>query len=540
MSNTNFGRWSSYQIPPDSTGKEIATTAVLKVTYASGTIDFTRGDAVTGAASGLTGKVSAVDGTTTAGDIYVVVNFSSPADDFDVAEDIQVNAVTNAVVSSTVRMHAPTGTVVGANNPLNAQFVGPKGSAYIRFADGDQQIDAAGISRVSQATQIAQYWNRYDKNEDFQETVTGGGSTTHLPNESAVAMDVGTPSGDEVIWQSHLYHIYQMGYSQNVEMTIAVGDTGKSNVRRRWGYFDADNGAFFELNGTTLSVVRRSRATGSVVDTAVNQSLWNGDRLDGGGGIDNLSLMNIDVSTMLIYWIDYQWMGAGQLRFGVYDDQGDRITVHSVQNTNIRAEPWMTHPALPVRFEITNTSTAASPSRLKAVCCSVKTDGNLVEARSRKTVKWSIESATNSSVADTAFEPIISFRSKTTLNSIVNRKISIPELISVYVTNNPILFAIIRNPTTLTGASWGSVSTRSAAEFDDSATVISGGDQLVTWALDIGTHNLSLPSNFGLFSENLHVLGDGTVGDVFSFATKCLVSASTSGVTMFPTWIDVE
>lgn len=53
---------------------------------------------------------------------------------------------------------------------------------------------------------------------------------------------------------------------------VRLGDTGAASSRRRWGAFDANDGFFFELNGTTLNVVTRK----ATVDTAVASTSWTG------------------------------------------------------------------------------------------------------------------------------------------------------------------------------------------------------------------------------------------------------------------------
>jgi hypothetical protein len=59
-------------------------------------------------------------------------------------------------------------------------------------------------------------------------------------------------------------------------------ETPVAGVRRRFGIFDENNGAYFEDDGV-YSCVLRSKATGSVVETRVTRDNWNGDKLDGTG-----------------------------------------------------------------------------------------------------------------------------------------------------------------------------------------------------------------------------------------------------------------
>lgn len=52
---------------------------------------------------------------------------------------------------------------------------------------------------------------------------------------------------------------------------IRIPDAGVTNNVRRWGAFDTNNGLFFQISGSTFSVVSRKSTT----DTVVNQVNWN-------------------------------------------------------------------------------------------------------------------------------------------------------------------------------------------------------------------------------------------------------------------------
>jgi len=80
---------------------------------------------------------------------------------------------------------------------------------------------------------------------------------------------------------------------------LKVGDTGTLLNTRRWGLLDATDGVFFQLAGTTLSVVTMI----SGAPTAVPQASWNGNKtftLD-----TNLHLWEIRMSeASVVFYID--------------------------------------------------------------------------------------------------------------------------------------------------------------------------------------------------------------------------------------------
>ena len=339
---TNYAHHGFIKLPPDSTGKSMQTFTHLHLDYNTGTVPFISGDVITGSTSGAEATVYEVHGTTSEGTMVVMVSDDSLTGDFTVGENIQVDGTTQAKVEATTQLHAQASVVVGSNNPHYGQRIGPRGAALVRFTAGEQQLDAFGLSRQSTPTQMAQYMFQYNERADefYDETNGAGSSISHLIDESRVALDVGTVSGEYTRRTTHRYHLYQAGYPTLTEMTVTVGDTGKTNVTRRWGYFDETDGCFFELDGTSLYVVLRSSTDGTATDTRVLQDDWNGDRVNGAGGSVNLSNMTLDLATINLYWIDVQWLGAGKVRFGIYDTPSDRITLHSFLNANTITTPY--------------------------------------------------------------------------------------------------------------------------------------------------------------------------------------------------------
>ena len=95
-----FGSHSGYQIPPDSTGKIIITTAHMAVVYDTGTSPFIKGSVVTGQTSGATGIVAGVKGTTSDGTVFLVMSFTTPVDDFTIDENLLVGGGPYAKVVS--------------------------------------------------------------------------------------------------------------------------------------------------------------------------------------------------------------------------------------------------------------------------------------------------------------------------------------------------------------------------------------------------------------------------------------------------------
>ena len=188
---------------------------------------------------------------------------------------------------------------------------------------------------------------------------------------------------------------------------------GSSN---RVGMFDSQNGFFFEYDGQTLYVVKRSSTTqlsgtgavttanGAVTGTSTKFSsqLKPGDAVVIRGqtyfvqsissdtlmyiypeyrgvtatacqisktidqrypqstwNIDKCdgtgaSLYNIDLTKMQMFYADYTWYGAGAIRFGFKNNRGEVIYCHRIPNNNVNTEAYMRSGNLVGRYE-TNT-----------------------------------------------------------------------------------------------------------------------------------------------------------------------------------------
>ena len=80
------------------------------------------------------------------------------------------------------------------------------------------------------------------------------------------------------------------------------------------------------------------------------QSQWNIDRCDGTGSTG----FNLDLTKMQMFYIDYAWYGAGAIRFGFKDQNGEIIYCHRIANSNRNTEAYMRSGNMCSRYE-TNT-----------------------------------------------------------------------------------------------------------------------------------------------------------------------------------------
>lgn len=387
--------------------------------------------------------------------------------------------------------------------------------------------DAFGRFRVSQPFNVFDMQFTYGLEPlFFEETATGGGDVTHLAASSAARLTTGgTTSGDGVEFQTAEYFRYQPGKSQFIVFTCILG-AKTADVRKRIGLFDDENGFFFEQISSTMKIVRRTKTSGSIVDNAVNQADWNLDNLDGDNDALNPSGITLDETKDNLYVIDFQWLGAGRIRFGF--DFGGQITyVHEIKFANTEAVPFTVTGDLPFRAEIFNTAIAAGTTTFDFTCVGIASEGGFNPLG----IPGSIQSIVLRNVT-TANDPlpIISIRPRTTLNAITYRGVIIPKSVDIMSEDTTVRWELILNGS-LTGASFADVdTTNSGVQVDVAATVITGG-LIVDSGFVTGARDKTESGHVGedLMSK-LFLTNDaaGTTADILTIAISIINSAGTA------------
>lgn len=370
-------------------------------------------------------------------------------------------------------------------------------------------FDAFGRLRMSQPFTLFDSQNRYGKDAQFDEALTGSATSTHLANESSVSLAVTTTSGDEVVRQTKRVFPYQPGKSLLVMCTFAMA-AGATNLRQRVGYFNANNGVFLQQENDELSLIVRTYTSGSASDARkVTQSNWNGDKLDGSGA----SGITLDETKTQIFFIDFEWLGVGSVRCGFIID-GVFIVVHTFHNANSLSSVYMQTAILPVRYEIKATGTLAASKTMKQICSTVISEGGYEQ---KSALAWARQTTATTGIG-TSFVPLVSIRLKSAnLGAVV-----IPNGFSFMPTSASDYFevALIKNPT-LTGASFASVSNN--VEFDTAATAMTGGTivaQDFTSSGVLSSAAINDPSVYN-FDSQIGVTIGGT-SDIYTLAARVI------------------
>lgn len=406
--------------------------------------------------------------------------------------------------------------IASGNSPEQILSVDNRGAASVRFSEGQPILSGFGSLKVSNQRALGVYESSMDTYDDlFTVTETSGALSTYDSIASSHILSVTGLSGSKVTRTTNRYHYYLPGTSNFVNMTIACGDTGKAGNARRWGAFDDKDGVFFELFNTSICAVIRSSVSGAVVETKVTQANWNVDKLDGTG----ISGFNLDITKINVWWIDYQWLGAGRVRFGIFEPSGARLVCHEFRNAGSSPLPYMRSGTLPLRTENENFSVTGASSELRECCMAIYAEGNFQDY-----TFWRNADMFSPYIAvDSINKHLFSMKSKTLISGHHNSIQTYPEILSVY-TDQPVSIMLYQN-TSLTGATWDLTSS-SAIDGSTTGTLdLTGSTKFVSVFFSPGAHNYNLSHLFEVNDEGIMLRADGTP-TIWSFTGTTLGSTT--------------
>lgn len=324
------------------------------------------------------------------------------------------------------------------NTQLSSATVPVATYPYNPVASPNALFDAFGRQRVANPYTMFDSKQLYDSQPlfwDDQQTSGGGTGTSHSPARASTTISVGATTAGVRVRQTYNRFNYQPGKSLLIIMTGVFGATG-SGVTKRIGYFDTNNGLYFQYSNSVLSVVRRTYVTGSPVNNPVVQSSWNIDKMDGTGA----SGVELDMTKAQIMFIDIEWLGVGRVRFGFVVD-GAFIYCHQILNANVLSSVYMSTPNLPLRYEITNDGTGAADT-LEHICSTVITEGGIEVAGITRAVSTA-GTHINADAADTLYA-MIGLRLKSTH---LSAKIRIDRISIISETNDDFEWSLYLSPT---------------------------------------------------------------------------------------------
>jgi len=331
------------------------------------------------------------------------------------------------------------GTVLIGNNNMNDAFSRLRVSNPITLFDSSMEVD--------------------DQPLLWDVDIIGSGTASYNVNQSSVNLILSASSS--VVRQSHQYVRYQPGKSLLNLCSFALGARA-TDVTRRVGFFDSQNGIYLEQTDSDIYWVLRSFISGSVVETRIAQASWNIDPIDGSGQ----SGFTLDEVNTNLTVIDIEWLGVGRVRVGFFM-QGRIIYAH--QFTLSIPTAYMTRASLPVRYEILSGGSASGSPFFVQICSTVISEGGFDPKGMIRSIDIGNASRT---VGASTYLPILAIRLKSTY-----QKASITPLNVQVVSSSGSLanYRLLVRANVIDG-SWLSAS--EAVEYNSTGSTFSGGYQV--------------------------------------------------------------
>ena len=385
-------------------------------------------------------------------------------------QNFRFSETSEAVFVTQIGADGSTETSVSNPLPIAGAVTGPLTNTQLRASNvavgiGDgANLDAFSRLRTSHPTGLFSAQCQYDHDPLlFEAGNTGSGTAPAHSSATRMVTLACTGTGTSFI-QSYEYIPYQAGKSQLIFITGVIGAAVASTVTEM-GLFDANNGLFIrQASDGTISVVRRTSTSGSVVDNVIPQSDWNLDKLDGTGA----SGITLDVTDTQILVIDAQFLAMGRVRFG-FDIGGQIVYCHQSLHANVLQVPYMQTLTLPVQMLMTSTGGSKNTTRFK--CSSVSSEGGFADdiGYSFATPEGTVTAASG------ARTHILSLRPRTTFNSITNRSRIRPTSVEIFVTGaNPVFWELCVGSTFSAGPTYANVNaTYSASEYSSAVGTLS-------------------------------------------------------------------
>lgn len=440
-----------------------------------------------------------------------VVKVDAPVVNFPESMEVGLSSITKDTPLPVISVD-PKGNFVspvgGNGGPRHVKATLEAGSATIGTvlvqSANTPSADAFGRWRTSGVGNRLDIEFNYDGLEGISDVVTGAtGTTTFNTNaRQHTLLQTATTTGDYVGIYSH-----DIPYTPGNSQLIAI--TGVLNLAA--------------LSGGVAQIFLRSKKTGTVDETVINQADWNDPVLD------------VDWSKSQIFEMDFQSLKVGRIRFYL-NRAGEAIQVHEILNDNIYNTGYWQLAAHPIYWRLYNDATytymeigygdtdnaigfryriaKTTSATMAAICGTVKSEGGAA-LFDMPGFNRTIDMGTATKLISTELKPLISIRPKSTFNSLPNKILMIP-IDYTAQTNNSIRLVVVHNAT-LSVASWTDVDTNeSGMEYDITATHYTGG-HIINADYVSTTKNATL-SNLGIMGRELMWVRRGPETGVMTLA----------------------
>jgi hypothetical protein len=447
----------------------------------------------------------------------------------------------NMPISTTLINQLPSGsnTIGNVNININNSLVSNSNPFPVSFSTTPTvniiptkgASDAFGRTRVSEPYTLGDYKHIYGIDPNFQDKYINGGSNIFNKNKACCMLYTTTASNSYVLHQTKRYHQYLPGKSQLILSSFNFNGF-TSNVIKRTGLYDDNDGIYFELDGLNRASFNiRSFVTGTPINVQVFQKDWNIDKLN-----SLSSSFILDLTKVQLFFVDFQWLGVGRVRCGFAHD-GDFIIAHEFYHSNRISAVYMSSPSLPIRCEIFNTNTTLTGSTMDQICSTVISEGGYFEVGYDGAVTSDIRTITAGLYNSL---PVLCIALSSTYKGYINRMIARLTHSTVFAIDNNVMFQILKLPSVsnVIGGQWLDIDINtSGLKYNKTATSITSvGIQLANGFVSAAQNGSSGVNIIGSSSETFGTSTrtnfiaqniDGNDSEVYVIYAKTLTASVT-------------
>ena len=436
LTNTSAGSGSIF---------DTTKTYVFAASFYSGSaipVSASAGAAFTASTTTVTCTTTNAHGLSVGDAIYVIGTTAATSNPPNGSWIVQTTPTVNTFTFTVLT--APSGAITATAGAASTLYPRPYGSVIHRSFDGGVALTTGYPYTGNQLIRQTRRYFRYQSGKGIQfstgtclkpafslDTITAVATTvtvtTKFPHYIYTGASVIVTGSSESAYNGTFVVTsaptdLTFTYTANVAPTtspapgfpLSVSPQNWYGSRSRIGLFDEQNGFFFEFDGQTLSVVKRSSTTQLTGTLAVNngattvtgtntlfssqlmpgdyivirgmsylvQSIssdtsmviypeYRGTSLSGNDiasktinerypqsswNLDNCNgtgttNFNLDLTKMQMFYIDYAWYGAGAIRFGFKDQTGNIMYCHNIPNSNRNTEAYMRSGNICARYE---------------------------------------------------------------------------------------------------------------------------------------------------------------------------------------------
>jgi hypothetical protein len=388
--------------------------------------------------------------------------------------------------------------------------------------------DLLGIPRVQTPLAIFDDTNLVDINPNvwaISEQTTAGSKVTqvnHLLNQSAAEcrLKVAAANGNVASLVTKQAWPYQTGRITSASFGAALSTDTSAIIE--YGMFDASDGYFIRVVGTSLFYVRRTSSgerpsdhlkgytqqgtdpttftvdaavltaqptrtdlgtiykiissSPNVMEEIVPRQYWNGDKMVGENGAALVgtaqasSIHELSLTNLCMARIEYGWYGGtgSRLLFYVPEDanlggatakNARWVIAHNLNCSDRVAFPSLGNPTLPMQFRVEKSGTLSADAYIRKYGAQISIDGGDAE----KLSIFSQDGSKVTGIGTSTFKPLLAIRIKEliTNNQGESKRCllrAFPLLMSM-VSSHRAQFLMVKNPTTMTDSSSAAVTT---------------------------------------------------------------------------------